>query len=160
VALRVLRDEGPTTFARKSIAALRERMFPPTYDRWISKFDTLTETGRRRIRADIARWPTRPLISVVMPVYNTDPRWLRAAIRSVQTQLYSNWELCISDDASTLEGVQDLLLDFARRDPRVRVFLRERNGNMSTTSNDALSLASGEFVALLDSDDALAEHAL
>ena len=98
----------------------------------------------------MARWSTRPLISVVMPVYNTDPRWLRAAIRSVQTQLYSNWELCISDDASTLEGVRDLLLDFARRDPRIRVFLREHNGNISANSNDALSLASGEFVALLD----------
>jgi O-antigen biosynthesis protein len=159
-ALRVLRDEGASTFARKSIAALHELMFPPTYDRWISKYDTFTETARRRIRADIARWPRRPLISVVMPVYNTDPRWLRAAIRSVQTQLYSNWELCISDDASTLEGVQDLLLDFARRDSRIRVCLRERNGNISANSNDALSLASGEFVALMDSDDALAEHAL
>jgi len=159
-ALRVLHDESPRTFARRSVAALRELMFPPTYDRWISKYDTLTETGRRRIRADMARWPTKPLISVVLPVYNTDPRWLRTAIRSVQIQLYSNWELCISDDASTLEGVQASLLDFARHDPRIRVFLREHNGNISANSNDALSLASGEFVALLDSDDVLAEHAL
>ena len=74
-----------------------------------------------------------------MPVYNTDPRWLRAAIGSVQTQLYSNWELCISDDASTLERVRDLLLDFARRYPRIRVFLREHNGNISANSNDALA---------------------
>jgi GT2 family glycosyltransferase len=95
-----------------------------------------------------------------MPVYNTDPRWLAAAIRSVQAQLYPNWELCISDDASTLGGAQDMLLDFTRRDPRIRTFLRTSNGNISVNSNSALSLASGEFVALMDSDDALPQHAL
>jgi O-antigen biosynthesis protein len=70
------------------------------------------------MRVDVARWPTKPLISVVMPVYNTDPRWLRAAIRSAQSQLYPNWELCISDDASGAKDVRVFLLDFARRDPR------------------------------------------
>src|SRR6266508_6580107 len=159
-ALRVLHEEGPKTFAKKSIMALRELMFPPTYDRWIARYDTLTERARRRVRAETARWPVRPLISVIMPVYNTDPRWLGAAIRSVQAQPYSNWELCISDDASTLAGAQDTLLDFALRDPRIRVFLRDSNGNISVNSNSALSLASGEFVALMDSDDALPQHAL
>ena len=159
-ALRVLHDEGPKTFAKKSIASLQARMFPPTYGRWISRYDTLTEKARRRIGADMAGWPVRPLISVIMPVYNTDPRWLGAAIRSVQAQLYSNWELCISDDASTLEGARDTLLDFARREPRIRVFLRDSNGNISVNSNNALALASGEFVALMDSDDALPQHAL
>ena len=159
-ALRVLYDEGPKAFAKKSAAALRERMFPQTYSRWISQYDTLPAKTRRRMRADIARWPVRPLISVIMPVYNTDPRWLLAAIRSVQAQLYPHWELCISDDASTLAGTQEALSDFAKRDPRIRVFFRTSNGHISANSNSALSLASGEFIALMDSDDALPRHAL
>ncbi len=159
-AFRVLHNEGPKAFARKSIAALHELLFPPTYDRWISRYDAVTKLARRRIRADLARWPMKPLISVIMPVYNTDLRWLSAAIRSVQAQLYPNWELCISDDASTLEGTRGTLMDFAQRDPRIRMFLRTSNGNISANSNDALSLASGEFVALMDSDDALPPHAL
>ena len=125
-ALRVLHDEGPKTFAKKSVAALHERMFPPTYGRWISQYDTLTEKTRRRIRADMARWPVRPLISVIMPVYNTDPRWLARRHSLGASAALSNWELCISDDASTLAGMQDMLSDFARRDPRIRVFLRDQ----------------------------------
>jgi len=95
-----------------------------------------------------------------MPVYNTDPRWLNIAIQSVQSQLYPNWELCISDDASTLDRVRDVLRGFGRQDPRIRISLRESNGNMSANSNSALALASGQFIALMDADDALPEHAL
>jgi glycosyltransferase involved in cell wall biosynthesis len=95
-----------------------------------------------------------------MPVYNTDPRWLNIAIQSVQSQLYPNWELCLSDDASTLDRVRDVLRGFGRQDPRIRISLRESNGNISANSNSALALASGQFIALMDADDALPEHAL
>src|SRR5205823_1182916 len=108
-AFFVLRDQGLRAFVRKSITNLRDLITPPTYGRWISRYDTLTKRARRGICSDIERWPGRPLISVIMPVYNTDLRWLDIAIRSVQVQLYPDWELCICDDASTLEGVRDML---------------------------------------------------
>lgn len=112
------------------------------------------------MRDEISRWPVRPLISVIMPVYNTDLRWLNAAIGSVQSQLYPDWELCISDDASTRDGVRDMVSDFVRRDRRIRANFRHGNGNIAVNSNDALSLASGTFIALLDADDVLPQHAL
>lgn len=105
------------------------------------------------------RWH-RPLISVVVPVYNVDERYLRECIESVRGQLYPHWELCIADDASTLAGVRTVLEEYARVDARIRVVYREENGHISAASNSALKLAGGEFVALLDHDDRLAPEAL
>jgi glycosyltransferase involved in cell wall biosynthesis len=160
-ALRVWSQEGwKGLLARAADVLRRERPITVYYPEWIRLFDTPTERARLAMRADMDAWPTRPLISIIMPVYDTDLRWLGAAIRSVQAQLYPNWELCISDDASTREGLRDMLQDFARQDHRIRVHLRDSNGNISVNSNSALSLAGGEFVALMDADDTLSPDAL
>lgn len=95
-----------------------------------------------------------------MPVYNTDREWLTRAIESVRAQLYPNWELCISDDASKSPHIKEILDGYAQRDPRIRVAYRDTNGHISLNSNSALALATGEFIALMDDDDELAEHAL
>jgi GT2 family glycosyltransferase len=79
---------------------------------------------------------------------------------SVIAQLYPNWELCLADDASTAPHVRAVLDEYARRDKRVKVVYRDKNGHISAASNSALELASGSHVALLDHDDLLAEHAL
>ena len=95
-----------------------------------------------------------------MPVYNTDREWLIRAIESVRTQLYPNWELCISDDASTSPHVKEILDSYALTERRIRVGYRDTNGHISLNSNSALALATGEFIALLDHDDELPPHAL
>ncbi|MFN8109091.1 MAG: glycosyltransferase family 2 protein [Thermoleophilia bacterium] len=95
-----------------------------------------------------------------MPVYNTDPGFLRAAIESVRNQLYPRWELCIADDASTDPRVRQVLREAAASDTRIRVVERDENGHISRASNSALQLATGEFIALLDHDDLLAPEAL
>ena len=102
----------------------------------------------------------QPLISVVMPVFNPDVRFLRAAIESVKRQVYERWELCIADDASTDPAVRPWLEEVADSDPRIKVAFRETNGHISAASNSALALATGEWCALLDHDDELAEKAL
>ena len=136
---------------------LRER---DDYELWVMKYDRLSRAERATIQKRIEILKIKPKLSIIMPVYNTDLRWVRAAIKSVQSQLYPNWELCISDDASTLDGLHHELREFARRDHRIRLVIREINGNISANSNTALSLASGDFVALMDADDILSEHAL
>ena len=95
-----------------------------------------------------------------MPVYNTTERFLREAIESVIGQSYSNWELCIANDASPNAEVAQILNEFAARDKRIKIVHRETNGNISAATNSALELANGEFVALLDHDDLLDETAL
>lgn len=131
-----------------------------SYRRWIRRYDTLDAEARSRIAAAARALPRRPLISVIMPVYDPPPRFLDEAIRSVRGQLYPDWELCIADDASADPDVRRLIADHAAQDRRIKAVRRERNGHISRASNSALAVASGEFVALLDHDDLLAEHAL
>ena len=100
----------------------------------------------------------KPLISIIMPVYNVDPGWLDRAVKSVEDQIYTNWELCIADDASDNQATLDYLQ--ALDNPKIKIsFLRE-NRNISEAGNEALSLASGEYAGFLDNDDELTEDAL
>ncbi len=101
-----------------------------------------------------------PLISVLMPVYNPDLEFLEEAIESVLEQTYEHWELCIADDRSTDERTRPFLEEMARRNRRLKIFLRDENGGIAACSNSALALAGGEWCALLDQDDLLAEDAL
>lgn len=127
---------------------------------WVRQYDTLTPVDRQNITLHLERLTSKPLISVVMPVYNTPEKWLRLAIESVLGQLYPHWELCIADDASTAPHIRPLLEEYRRRDSRIKVVSRSKNGHISAASNSALELATGEFIALLDHDDELAPHAL
>lgn len=130
------------------------------YAEWTRRYDTLTNDQREEMRVGIEAFQNKPLISVVMPTYNPPIELLDQAIQSVRAQLYANWELCIADDASPNPEVRELLQRHAAQDARIKFVLRETNGHISAASNSALKLAIGEFVALLDHDDLLAEHAL
>ena len=101
----------------------------------------------------------QPLISVLVPVYNVEEKYLSACIESVLSQSYDNFELCLVDDASTLEETKDTLKKYATHS-KVKLKTRKENGHISTATNDALDMAEGEFVALLDNDDLLAADAL
>jgi O-antigen biosynthesis protein len=144
------------------LAALLRRLFPELrgYRSWIKRYDTLTGDDRRRIADAIARLVDPPLISVIMPVYQTPERYLRAAIEAVCRQLYPHWQLCIADDASPSPHVGAVIEEYRARDRRIAVCCRHENGHISAASNSALALADGDFVALLDHDDVLPEHAL
>jgi glycosyltransferase involved in cell wall biosynthesis len=130
------------------------------YAEWVRRYDTLNDMAREQIHASIAAMQQRPKISVVMPVYDPPLQFLDEAIWSVRKQLYNDWELCIADDASKNDAVRDLLNHHASEDARIRVVFRAENGHISRASNSALALATGEFIALLDNDGLLPEHAL
>lgn len=130
------------------------------YAEWILRYDTLSSESREMMRINISGFRTKPLISVLMPVYNPPISYLDQAIQSVRRQLYSNWELCIADDGSANPAVRAMLEHHSQQDDRVRVVFRDKNGHISRASNSALALAEGQYVALLDHDDLLAEHAL
>jgi len=163
--------EGLAGIKLRIVYAAQGRVVPPTviahtqsgdrdYVEWVRRYDTLSEQDRRKIKTRISKLPVTPLISVLMPVYNAPLSMLEEAIRSVQAQLYPHWELCIADDASTDAGIRELLQAYAARDARIKVTFREKNGHISAASNSALALASGDYIALLDNDDLLSEHAL
>ncbi len=131
-----------------------------TYHDWIARYDTLSMEGRADLRAWLAQLTTPPLLSILLPVYNADLALLEEAIASVEGQIYPNWELCLADDASSDARVRSFLEERARGERRIKLFFRPKNGHISAATNSALSLARGEWCALLDQDDVLAEDAL
>ncbi len=130
------------------------------YEKWINENDTLTTEDIEAIKKHIQSFKYKPLISIVMPTYNSKLTFLREAIASIQAQLYPNWELCIADDASTQKHVVRELKNQARRDHRIKWLSRPKNGHIAAATNSALSLATGEFISLMDHDDVLAANAL
>lgn len=130
------------------------------YAVWLDFFDSPNEMRKEQELRDLAALQARPLVSVVVPVYNTPEKWLRRCLDSVIGQVYPNWELCIADDASTAAHVAAVLQEYANRDPRIKVVQRRENGHISAASNSALELATGRYVALLDHDDELHRDAL
>lgn len=130
------------------------------YGRWIKLYDTMDDKGRERMRQRITAMEQHPLISIIMPVYNPHLQWLEEAIDSVRSQIYPHWELCVADDCSTAPHVRETLERYQAIDSRIKVVFRDRNGHISEASNSALAIAEGDWVALMDQDDLLPEHAL
>lgn len=123
-----------------------------SYRKWIKQFEALhisepAEQGKTKF-------------SIILPVFGVDIRFLAEAINSVKGQLYSNWELCISGDASHEAQIRKLLKKEGAYDNRIKVNFRDTNGHMSKNSNDALALAAGDYCVLLDPDDLLRPHSL
>src|SRR6266446_3756091 len=94
------------------------------YADWIKLYDTIDDDDREAIATAIGKMTDPPLISVVMPVYETPELYLRAAIDSVRQQLYPHWELCIADDASTSPHVRGVLENYREIDRRIEICYR------------------------------------
>lgn len=143
------------TFGRLKTEIFSKQMDPYRY--WI---ETNEKHDVKTINKEITKFKKQPKISILLPVYNTEEKWLRECIESVLSQYYSNWELCIADDNSNQSQVRRILNEYEARDPRIRIVYRDENGHISKASNSALEIATGEYVALLDHDDTLAPFAL
>ncbi|MDU6524799.1 MAG: glycosyltransferase, partial [Enterococcus sp.] len=136
---------------------LEKRIGGDEYRAWILKNETDDFSA---FESRVNELKQKPLISVIMPVYNVEVRWLSEAIDSLFKQVYPNWELCICDDASTSSELKEFLAKIAKNDERIKVVYSTENGHISKASNVALALATGNFVALMDNDDVLSPLAL
>jgi GT2 family glycosyltransferase len=101
-----------------------------------------------------------PRFSILTPVYDTPAEVLWRMLESVRGQSFGEWELCLVDDASPSPHVAEMLARAQSQDPRIRVRRRDENGGIVAASNDAVEMAEGEFLALLDHDDELHPDAL
>ncbi len=159
-AIDIVRFQGATGF----VANMRESAWKfnqsRRYRKWIQRNDLASKERRIAIQNRIGGFASKPLISVLIPVYNVEEKWLRLCIESVLNQTYEHWELCIADDNSTNPNIRKILNEYSAKDRRIKVVFREENGHISAASNSALELATGEFTALLDHDDELSSDAL
>jgi GT2 family glycosyltransferase len=112
------------------------------------------------LEIDINGFHYKPLISIIVPTYNVEQQWLDLCIQSILDQAYPNWQLCLYDDASTSEQTIACLHSWQDKDERIKIKFGKDNQGISLASNEAIKMATGEFIALLDHDDELTPDAL
>lgn len=127
-------------------------------DAWI-KHNKITGRVQKLLRKAALEFTYQPKFSVLMAVNNTAPEWLRKMVKSVDNQIYSNWEICITDDASenaeTVEFLEEL-----KTDSRINVRFQKTFGGIACATNSAAEIASGDFFVFLNQGDLLEPHAL
>ena len=137
-----------------------ERRYPAdVYSVWI-KDQKSREPKPAEVAKEIEQLQIRPHFSIIVPVFNTDEASLRAMIESVIDQVYPYWELCIANDGSTAAHVKPILDEYESGHQFIKISHRPESGHISAASNTALSMATGDFIALLDHDDLLDRFAL
>jgi GT2 family glycosyltransferase len=127
------------------------------YDHYL-KQKKLTPSEIKDIENKISGFNHQPLISIIVPVFNVSPKWLKMMLQSVYSQIYQHWELCLVDDGSTNAETLDYFNSLAH--PQIKKRLLKQNIGISGTSNVAVEMATGEFIALLDHDDVITIDAL
>jgi GT2 family glycosyltransferase len=151
----IIAEDGMQSFAERSQIYMRRKLSQ-------KKNPPKEPSGKELedMRIQCASFEYRPKISIITPVLNTREEWLRSAIDSVLHQAYDNWEMCIADDGSDQPHVKETLNFYQQKDARIKVKYLNENRGVSGASNEALAMASGEFIGFLDHDDQLPPNAL
>jgi len=161
LGLRIITTEGPGALFSKVKEYVDYKKSVSTqsdYNQWILKNEP-TASQLKQYSRESKRFLFRPKISIITPVYNPEVAWIKSTIESVLRQAYDNWELCLAD-ASTREDIKKFLKKYAKKDPRIKIKFLSQNKGISGNTNEALSLATGEYIGLLDHDDELSPDAL
>ena len=144
---------------RKYAAIFSAPVDNQSYSEWIEKVESKSNPAW----SDVARLEAsakRPLISILMPTFNTDPKLLDETIDSVINQRYTRWQLCIADDGSTSADTVEALKKWQGKDNRISIVFNENGAGIAANTNAALELATGDYCVFLDHDDLLTEYAL
>jgi glycosyltransferase involved in cell wall biosynthesis len=129
------------------------------YNQYLTK--KLITKDKRKILTNLQKnFARKPLISIVIPVYNPPIDFFKKALDSITKQIYPHWEICIADDCSTDEEVREVIEEYKKKYANIKVVYRTENGHISKASNSAIELAEGEYTLLFDQDDELKENAL
>ncbi|GHA02128.1 hypothetical protein GCM10008090_09250 [Arenicella chitinivorans] len=129
------------------------------YGLWVQE-NTMSAAEIDSAKTEIEALPYKPVFSILVPIYNTDPEYLLPMIESVRRQIYPHWQLCLVDDCSPKTYLKQILQHEALQDERICIQLNEVNQGISVTTNDALAMATGDYIALLDHDDEISIDAL
>jgi GT2 family glycosyltransferase len=155
-ALRIMIQQGPHVLLTKIASRLKLRH---QYRLYLLAHKSMEDSGNKKKEAARAlRY--RPKISIIVPVHDTGERWLRRCIDSVRNQAYDYWELCVVDGGSQKHHIRQVLNEYASQDNRIKINFLPENKGIAENSNEALTLATGEFIGFLDHDDELAPDAL
>lgn len=150
------RQNGMKRFVKHFFAkVLRVEEMNYVYYRKVHKLTKKEIESQKRKEFDYA-----PKISILVPLYHTPSEYLKALICSVQEQTYGNWELCLSDGSG--EGKMDIayVKEVMKYDTRIKLISSENPLKIADNTNQALKIATGDFLAFADHDDMLSQDAL
>lgn len=170
-----IRDKGVVSFLRSTFGAFKiygiEVLTDPRaivlqkirserlkHESFFYQVPSSHEIDEGLLLENLTKMTRKPLVSFIMPTYNTKPELLRIAINSIRKQIYGNWELCIVDDCSSDEDTLSILRSF-EGDKRIKIAYQKKNEGISLASNRAIKMAKGEFIALMDHDDEITPDA-
>jgi glycosyltransferase involved in cell wall biosynthesis len=136
-----------------------QRQRSEKYTKWLAQ-NMPKEQDLAKWKENVSQLKFKPLVSILVPVYNTNPEYLKSTVHSILEQIYPNWQLCLVDDKSPKEETREALAEIATWDERINVFFQDQNKHISETSNQALAMAKGEYCVLADHDDFLTPDAL
>ena len=130
------------------------------YDKWIKKNSPNAEDLKEQQKNEKS-FAFRPLFSILVPLYETDERFLDELIKSIQGQTYTNWEICFSDGSKDSERLSGIIGKYSKKDGRIR-YTAELPGplGISSNTNQAYTIAKGDFIVLGDHDDLFTPDAL
>ena len=168
--LRFFRQHGARAAVRRTLEKLSilEERKAPTYEElqrskaqayalWCRMHGPDQAELQRQRESSFAQ---SPLISVVVPVFNTDAGYLSEMLDSLLAQTYSKWELCAADGLSTKPETLACLAAYEKKDARIRVQHLKENYGISGNTNEGLKMVRGTYIAFADHDDILAPDAL
>lgn len=127
------------------------------YEEWYKNHKPTMEELQRQRETE---FEYEPLISILVPVYNTPEEFLKQMIQSVRKQTYGKWELCIANANPANETVTEILRISSTKDERIKVKDVPENEGIAQNTNAALAIATGDYIGLLDHDDLLTPDAL
>lgn len=137
-----------------SLIHFRKQVNYGNYGDWIK----VNEVKDNEIKQQIGKeFKLMPKISIIVPMYNTKEKFFKELVDSVIAQTYSNWELCLADGSPKQNAKLEKICE---KDERIKYKFLNDNKGISGNSNEAIKMATGEYIALLDHDDVLAQYAL
>lgn len=153
---RYIRRNGFNKYVTKSF----RKVFKTEENNYLRWFAVNQPTDEELDEQREAQFSYRPLISIAVPLYHTPLKFLEAMIKSVLRQTYGNWQLCLANGSPDDEALKKALELYREKDPRIITVDLSENLGIAGNTNAAIELATGDYIALLDHDDALAPNAL
>lgn len=155
--MRYLKLHGAAGFAKKLVKKAEDyKNRPYPYTKWYPEHMALESELEQQRKTTFAY---APLISIVIPLYNTPVPYLKELLDSVQSQTYQNFQLCLADGSDN-SRTGDYIRENYGTDKRIQYKLLENNAGISENTNEAIKMATGEFIMFSDHDDTLAPNAL
>lgn len=154
-AFRYLERNGISATVRKVNTKLGKKE-ASTYEQWREHYEVKPEELEAQRQTKLS---LQPFFSIVVPLYRTNEQFLREMMESILAQTYTNWELCMADGSA--DGSLDRILqEYAKRDKRIRYVTLAKNEGISGNTNQALAMAEGDYIVLVDHDDIVPANAL